>query len=562
MNLFADLFSNAGFIARAQCGVWTPGLIRLHNVSDFLIWTAYIAIPIVLVKFAYSRRKELPFKQLFWLFGLFILACGTTHLMDIVMFYNPLYRLSGVIKLVTAAASWGTVIALVRVTPLALAMRSPEDLEREIEQRQAAEAGMQSAYDQLEARVAERTAELEKTGADLRASESSFRLLTEVMPQIVWTARPDGFLDHYNQRWTDYTGMTIEETQGWGWQPVLHPDDLEKTTEVWRHATQSGEPYQVEYRFKRASDGVYRWHLGRAMPMRDESGNITKWFGTCTDIDDQKRAQQELQRSHEELENRVAQRTAELARANQSQQRLLVELERSNAELQSFASIASHDLQEPLRKIQAFGDRLKTKCADDLSDDGKIYVDRMQDAARRMGILIYDLLELARVTSKAQPFAPVDLSSTAREVASDLETRLEQSGGKIEIGELPTVEADRLQMRQLLQNLIGNAFKFHKPGEAPLVRVESETRENRVRLTISDNGIGFDEKHSENIFAMFQRLHGRSEYEGTGIGLAIVKKIVERHGGEIFAHSVPGEGATFVIDLPLSHNDHSGHMKS
>jgi len=475
-------------------------------------------------------------------------------LMDIVMFYNPLYRLSGLIKLVTAAASWGTVIALFTVVPAALKMRSHEDMQREIEQRQVAEAGLQSAHDQLELRVAERTADLEKTGAELRASEASFRLLTEVMPQIVWTARPDGFLDYYNQRWTDYTGMTVEQTQGWGWQPVLHPDDVEKTTEVWRHATQSGEAYQVEYRFKRASDGVYRWHLGRAMPMRDESGNITKWFGTCTDIDDQKRAQQELQRSHEELENRVAERTAELARANQSQTRLLVELERSNGELQDFASVASHDLQEPLRKIQAFGDRLKTRCEADLSDDGKLYLDRMQDAARRMGILILDLLELARVTSKAQPFAPVDLSEIAGEVVSDLELRLEQSGGKIELGALPTIDADRLQMRQLMQNLLANALKFRNLDALPIVRVESETVGDKCRLTISDNGIGFDDKHAERIFTMFQRLHGRDAYEGTGIGLAIVKKIVERHGGEISAHSGEGQGATFVVTLPLAHN--------
>jgi PAS domain-containing protein len=220
MEFFRNLFSNQGFIPRAICGDWTPELIRLHNLSDFFIWTAYLAIPAVLVKFAYSKRRELPFRQLFWLFGIFILACGTTHLMDIVLFYNPVYRLSGLVKLITAAASWGTVMALFHVVPHALKMRSPDEMVREIEQRQSAEVQLQSAHDQLGERVAERTAEL-------RASEDRFRLLIEAMPQIVWTARPDGFLDYYNQRWVDYTGLSVGRSVASGWQSVLHPDDLQ-----------------------------------------------------------------------------------------------------------------------------------------------------------------------------------------------------------------------------------------------------------------------------------------------------------------------------------------------
>ena len=273
---------------------WTPGLIWLHNASDFLIWSAYLAIPIGLISLAWKRRRDLPFRAVFALFGLFILACGTTHLMDIVMFYYPLYRFAGLVKLVTAAASWGTVLALVGIVPHALKMRAPDELEREIMAQQSAEAELQSAHSTLEARVRERSADLEATSAQLRLSEASFRLLTDAMPQIVWTARPDGFLDYYNGRWVEYTGMSIEQTQGWGWQPVLHPDDLDNCVAIWTESVRTGEPYEVQYRFKRASDGTYRWHLGRALPLRDETDNITKWFGTCTDIDDQKRAQEKL----------------------------------------------------------------------------------------------------------------------------------------------------------------------------------------------------------------------------------------------------------------------------
>lgn len=239
-----------------------------------------------------------------------------------------------------------------------------------------------------------------------------------------------------------------------------------------------------------------------------------------------------------------------------------VELARSNAELEQFAFVASHDLQEPLRKIQAFGDRLKTKCAAVNLEEGRDYLERMQSAAARMQTLIYDLLTFSRVISRTEPFGPVDLQTVAREVIGDLEVRIEKTGGRVEVGDLPTIEADALQMRQLLLNLIGNALKFHAPGTAPVVRVQGRlitpaaskgepgAEVQFCELTVADNGIGFDEKYLDRIFAVFQRLHGRQEYEGTGIGLAVCRRIVDRHGGTITARSKPGEGATFILTLP------------
>ncbi len=576
-------------------------------------------------------------------------------------------------------------------TPRALQMRSPADMEREIAQRRQVEVEMRSAHDQLESRVAERTAEL-------RTSEDSFRLLIEAMPQIVWTARPDGFLDYYNQKWIDYTGMSVEETQGWGWQPVLHPDDVQPCLDAWSHATQSGENYEIEYRFKRASDGSYRWHLGRALPLRDETGNIVKWFGTGTDIDDQKKAQQALQSSHEELQRLVEERTAALThtntalekanatlqeaivhrqrleseaehvfdlsldklcvagfdgyfkrlnpawekalgysreelmsrpyldfvhpddrgetvsetqqqaagqntelfenrfrckngsyrwlawrarvvpeeqlvyasarditenkRAQQNLRATMLQLERSNGELQNFASIASHDLQEPLRAIQAFGDRLQTRHSAELSEEARDYLTRMQNAANRMRSLIQDLLEYSRITTRVRPFTPVDLTTTIQGVMSDLTVRLEESGGHVEIGELPAIEADATQMRQLFQNLIGNALKFHRAGVPPLVKIylqaeapnsggPKDGEEHVVRIIVEDNGIGFDEKFVDRIFTPFERLHNQRDYSGTGIGLAICRKIAERHGGSLSAKSVQGQGSKFLIVLPI-----------
>ncbi|HEY1581507.1 MAG TPA: CHASE3 domain-containing protein [Chthoniobacterales bacterium] len=259
-----------------------------------------------------------------------------------------------------------------------------------------------------------------------------------------------------------------------------------------------------------------------------------------------------LARANDELEMRVETRTADLAAANES-------LQRSNRELEQFASVASHDLQEPLRKIQAFGDRLQTRCAETLGEHGRDYLKRMLASATRMRSLIDALLTFSRVTTKAQPFVTVDLATTAEEVVSDLEDRVHRMGGRVEVGALPSLEADPLQMRQLLQNLIGNGLKFARPNEQPVVRVEGRVltpKEGngtvpRCEISVSDNGIGFEEVYLDRIFELFQRLHGRQEYEGTGMGLAICRKIVERHGGTITARSAPGRGATFLVNLPL-----------
>jgi light-regulated signal transduction histidine kinase (bacteriophytochrome) len=234
---------------------------------------------------------------------------------------------------------------------------------------------------------------------------------------------------------------------------------------------------------------------------------------------------------------------------------LITRLERNNRELQDFAYVASHDLQEPLRKIQAFGDRLKVQSAAALDEKGLDYLGRMQAAAGRMQTLINDLLTFSRVTTKAQPFARTDLAQVTRDVLADLEVLLEKSGGQVTVGELPVVDADPTQMRQVLQNLIGNALKFHRPDAPPRVQVSAVIDGEVCQVVVADNGIGFDEKYLDRIFTPFQRLHGRGVYEGTGIGLAVVRKIVERHGGAVTARSAPGSGANFIVTLPVRQAD-------
>ncbi len=284
--------------------------------------------------------------------------------------------------------------------------------------------------------------------------------------------------------------------------------------------------------------------------------------------------QEKLRKTNEQLEQRVAERTATLSQTNmllkreiaerkQAEQKLksfAAELERSNAELQDFAFIASHDLHEPLRKIQVFGNLFKAKYSKVLDKRGHDYLERMQNAAQRMQIFIDDLLAFSRVTTRAQPFTPVSLRQVATEVIEDLEGRIRQVKGQVELGELATIDADPTQIRQLLQNLISNGLKFHQPDAPPIVKVSGAPLNNHTdilpeaefyQIMVSDNGIGFDEKHCNRIFGVFQRLHTHSTYDGTGVGLAICRKVVERHSGSIVAQSKPGQGAIFIITLPV-----------
>jgi light-regulated signal transduction histidine kinase (bacteriophytochrome) len=274
---------------------------------------------------------------------------------------------------------------------------------------------------------------------------------------------------------------------------------------------------------------------------RDEVGDLSRAFDQMTERLEQTTASRDV----------LAWEVAERLRAEANLNEALDKLKRSNEALEQFAYVASHDLQEPLRKIRAFGDMLAEDCGDQLSEDGQDYMRRMLNATRRMQQLIGDLLALSRVTTKGKPFAPVDMNEVLRDVVSDLDARIRDTDGRVDVGVLPTIDADETQMRQLFQNLVGNALKFHREGEEPWVKVDVRGDvDGSCRFVVEDNGIGFDEKYSDRIFGVFQRLHGRQEYEGSGIGLSVCRKIAERHNGAIEVRSRPGEGSVFTITLP------------
>lgn len=420
--IFGASGSTAGFEPHGHCYLWEPALLWTFVFSDTFIGLSYLAISLTLGYLVQRARQDIPYNWMLVAFGTFIFACGLTHFMDVWTIWRTDYWISASVRIITAGASIATAIALPPLIPRAL--------------------------------------------------------------RLVEAARLS------NQRKLELEQMNMA--------------------------------------------------LQREISERREAERL-------------------LKEAYEQVEQRIVERTAELSTANarlhqEMQERIGVEkmLQASNAELQNFAYISSHDMQEPLRKIQAFSSRLQEKHASTLNDEGRDYLRRMQGAANRMQRLIENILLYSRITRTGQQLEQVDLNAAMREVLSNLEIQIEQTQGKIEISPLPSVEANRIQVEQVLQNLISNALKYHRPGVPPVVKIRAEANGNSCTLYVEDNGIGFDEKYAERIFEFFQRLHGQNTYEGTGIGLSIVRRIVERHRGSIEVHSTPGQGSTFIVTLPCT----------
>ncbi|GAA0880821.1 hypothetical protein GCM10009119_37910 [Algoriphagus jejuensis] len=377
--------------------------------------------------------------------------------------------------------------------------------------------------------------------------EQKFRLLANSMPQHVWTADPEGNMTYFNQSVYDYSGLRPAQLDH-GWIQMIHPDEREENIKRWMNAIRTGEDYWFEHRFLK-SNGEYRWHLSRAVPQRDSNGKIKMWVGTSNDIQNQKMFTKEL-------ENQVQERTNELNQRN-------LDLEKINKELEAFVYISSHDLQEPLRKIQTFASRILETEYSNLSEKGMSQFSRMQESAFRMQNLIQDLLAYSRTTTQEQKFEVVDLAKVVDEIREILREELEQKNVNLILNSCCSLKIIPFQFNQLLLNLIGNSIKFSRLDHPLQIDIDctvgfgwefgldklAQDREYRY-IRVADNGIGFEQQYSDKIFQVFQRLHRKEEYEGTGIGLAIVKKIIDNHNGIIFASGEINKGAIFHIYIP------------
>jgi PAS domain S-box-containing protein len=382
----------------------------------------------------------------------------------------------------------------------------------------------------------------------IKESEGRFRRIANSLPLVVWTAAPDGALTYISNQWEALYGNKIKDSLGNGWASFVHPDDVANAAATWSRSLQTGTDYETEFRIKTKS-GDYRWCLVRAVPVMDSHGQISSWYGSNTDIDEQKQAEALL-------EQRVRERTRELENINN-------ELKRTNANLEEFAYAASHDMKEPIRKIHFFSERLKGLLDGKMEEEEKRLFERMQHASKRMGLLVDDLLAYSQTIRGAAEQETVDLNPIVQHVLEDLELEVQQKNAVVTTDPLPFVKGNKRQMQQLFQNLISNALKYNRPGIAPEVSISYTTEkgtEARLqpaedrryhRITFRDNGIGFEQADAERIFNVFTRLHGNKEYRGTGVGLSIVRKVVENHNGIIWAESEPGNGAAFFVLLPV-----------
>ncbi|MFT5366632.1 MAG: PAS domain S-box-containing protein [Candidatus Latescibacterota bacterium] len=356
----------------------------------------------------------------------------------------------------------------------------------------------------------------------LHTSEERFRTLTGLAPVGIYETDTEGNCLFVNERWCELTGLTPEEAAGPGWTRALHSDNQSIVFSAWQKAVSKKTEFVEEYRFQQPSGRVV-WISGRAIAIIDENNQPRGYIGTVADITQLKEAEHNIAKQQKELQ-------------------------RSNQELGQFAYIASHDLQEPLRVITNYLQLFERQFDKDLPEGAKGYIHRVINGATRMKTLINDLLSYSRITTQAKPFERVDVAQVIENVKDDLEMAISESNVKISHDPLPTVLGDETQIKQVFQNLINNAIKFR--GETiPEIHISVLETKTHHQFAISDNGIGIDPKFYERIFAIFQRLHTREEYQGTGIGLAICKKIIEHHDGNIWVESAPGQGATFSFTI-------------
>jgi PAS domain S-box-containing protein len=362
---------------------------------------------------------------------------------------------------------------------------------------------------------------------ELRKNEARFRTLADSLPQLVWTTTPDGTPDYFNSRWEDEIGDNLEATEGQGFSYFLHPDDRERCLAEWKKSLAGGSVFQTECRLRSTKSD--RWYICRAIPVRSADGRIVRWFGSCTDIDEQKKAAEALRASKDELQ-------------------------RSNLDLEQFAFAASHDLQEPLRMVVIYSQLLREEFSSVLEETGQTYLNFAVDGALRMELLLKGLLTYSRAAmpEDVAPSGGVPVSDAVQKVIANLALQIEETRAMICAGDLPRVDMPEVHIIQVFQNLITNAIKYRCRGVDPVVSISAVRHAGNWLFSIKDNGIGIEPKYRELIFRVFGRLHG-AEYPGTGIGLALCQRLIERHGGRIWVDSEPGSGSTFLFTLPARH---------
>jgi PAS domain S-box-containing protein len=400
-----------------------------------------------------------------------------------------------------------------------------------------------SAYDELRRKNYMLQAFAEK----LKESESTYRILTDSLPVMMFSTNNRGVINYGNKWLKDYLGTLPNDLSGKEWQDIIHPTEHSVFSKELSNAVARQISFNGQFRFREKDTDDYYWHLISILPLKNEKQMITQWTGFIVDIHAQKMGEQTLK------DNKILQQAQEELHHHQDElQRKVVELNRSNHELEQFAHLATHDLQEPLRKLFFYSDTLKRKFGSTIDPSGVVILNNMANAATRMKELINDLLSYSQLQKQVVHFEDVKLNDVIKEVIRDLDLVVKEKAAKIEIADIPAIRGNTLRLRQLFNNLISNSLKYSKEGVPPHIQVNCNVDGPDLIINLTDNGIGFEEKHKEKIFGLFERLHTRDQFPGTGIGLSICRKIAELHRGSISATSVLNESSTFEIRLPLT----------
>ncbi len=387
--------------------------------------------------------------------------------------------------------------------------------------KRKAERALKFAADELESRVQSRTLELQRALEEIRASELRFRQLADSMPQIVWTAAPDGVVEYLNQRWYKFTGLGLSDHLTEDIHSIIHPDSLADFVTSWETAVHAKKPYETEIRFLDGATGEYRWFLCRAIPVRDGGMNSIRWFGTFTDIHEQKRIE--------------------------------AAFHRASADLSRFAYSTNHDLQEPLRNVATYSQLLETRYGSGLDAEGTSFIRFISRDAKRMCALITNLTiyTSAGGSSELVP-TPSDADAAINKALANLQHVITESQAVIVHTDLPRVGLSENDLRQIFQKLIENAIQYRKADIAPRVEITALRKRAEWIFSVQDNGIGIPAEYTQQIFGVFQRLHGAGQYGSIGMGLAICQKIVEHYSGRIWVESQPGVGSIFSFSVPVA----------
>jgi hypothetical protein len=382
--------------------------------------------------------------------------------------------------------------------------------------------------------------QLQELANRVSESEQQYRDLTDSLPLIICAVDANGILLFGNRWLKDYSGLSIGQLNDARSEGFIHPDDYPELLENMAKLS-SGEFHRDrEYRLRNGTTSLYRWHMGSITPVSNDDGEVKYWSIFLADIHAQKEMEVMLKDNRELRETKLL--LEEKVEA----------LDITNKQLEQFAYVASHDLQEPLRKIMHFSNYLETRYAKTLPEDAMNVLKRMNIATGRMKALVSDVLSYATIPNQNPDWELVDMNGVVQNVLEELELDIAERDAQVTIGDLPVVEGISGQLRQLMYNLLSNSLKYSAPERKTQIRISGELSGESLTLKVEDNGIGFENQYLPKMFTIFQRLHGREKYSGTGIGLAICKKIVELHNGTITAQGEPGNGATFVISLPLS----------